>query len=81
LSSRVLDVVYYGHDAVLRLAVDLGGPEPTEVPVRTPGHDLPQRGEQVRLAVDGPVIAYPIAAGNGHRATTGSRRDGKRRSL
>jgi iron(III) transport system ATP-binding protein len=51
VSAHVVDVEYYGHDAVVRLALGAAG----EVTARCPGYALPVVGEQVRLVVHGEV--------------------------
>jgi len=57
-SARVVAVTYYGHDASVRLALN-GRPE--TVVARVPGHRTPALGDEVRLAVEGAVMAYPRA--------------------
>ncbi len=54
--AHVLDVEYYGHDALVRLA--LRGADQV-VTARCPGHALPTVGERVRLLVEGRVTADP----------------------
>jgi len=49
--AHVLDIEYYGHDAVVRLALGAA----VEVTARCPGYALPAVGERVRLAVQGEV--------------------------
>ncbi|HXT08348.1 MAG TPA: ABC transporter ATP-binding protein [Roseiarcus sp.] len=53
--ARVVGVEFYGCDAVVRLALD-GRPE--VIASRLPGHRAPRMGEDVRLKVDGVVMAY-----------------------
>jgi iron(III) transport system ATP-binding protein len=57
--ARVVGVTFYGHDASVRLALP-GGPE--TIASRVPGHRAPRLGEEVRLSVEGAVMAYPRAA-------------------
>ncbi|MFJ2033620.1 ABC transporter ATP-binding protein [Streptosporangium sp. NPDC087985] len=53
----VIDAVtYFGHDATVTLALQPDGPHVT---ARVSGTRTPQPGAHVRLAVTGPVIAYP----------------------
>ncbi len=58
--GRVLDVVYYGHDASVTLALDGAG---EHVAARISGHVAPRPGETVGLSVEGPVMAYRRQAG------------------
>ncbi|NMI00831.1 ABC transporter ATP-binding protein [Pseudonocardia sp. K10HN5] len=51
VTAQVLEIEYYGHDAVVRL--ELGGG--TAVAARCPGYALPVVGQQVRLVVRGEV--------------------------
>ena len=55
----VLSVTYYGQDASVRLA--LAGRAET-IASRVPGHRAPRPGDEVRLSVEGAVMAYPLAA-------------------
>ncbi len=55
--ARVLDTVFYGHDASVRLEVRTGKGAPLAVLCRTQG-PLPT-GDQVGVAVDGPVTWFP----------------------
>jgi iron(III) transport system ATP-binding protein len=58
--ARVTGLTYHGHDAMVHLVMETGnGHAPVTISLRTPGHHLPHHGEQVRLSVDGPVVAYP----------------------
>ena len=50
--GRVLSCAYYGHDAVVRVALD-GGPE---ISARCTGPALPAVGEAVAVGVGGPVV-------------------------
>lgn len=54
ISARVLDVSYFGHDALVRLTLQDG----LVVTARPPGHAAPRSGEEVRLAVNGPVHTF-----------------------
>ena len=56
--ARVREVSYFGHDAAVRLELMPGG---TEVLARVAGHDRPEPGSLVRLAVAGDALAYPSA--------------------
>jgi iron(III) transport system ATP-binding protein len=58
VAARVVGVHFYGCDAVVRLA--LGD---ATVASRLPGHRTPRLGDDVRLAVDGVVMAYPRDGG------------------
>lgn len=51
--GQVLGIEYYGHDAMVRLALDTAPP----VQARCPGHLLPPLGARVHVAVRGPVQA------------------------
>ncbi|MDP3713921.1 MAG: ABC transporter ATP-binding protein [Mycobacteriales bacterium] len=55
VSALVVDRVFYGHDALLRLELP-GGATAT---ARTPGHPLPPVGSSVAVGVRGPVVAFP----------------------
>jgi iron(III) transport system ATP-binding protein len=55
VSAKVLAVTYYGHDVSVILSLD--GAE--QVTARVAGHAAPQQGAQVRLSVEGTVMAYP----------------------
>ncbi len=54
MPATVVDRVFYGHDALLRLRL-AGG---TEVVARTPGHAYPPPGTEVRLGCRGAVVAF-----------------------
>jgi iron(III) transport system ATP-binding protein len=56
--ALVVDVTYYGHDASVRLAL-VAGPE--TIVSRVPGHRAPKPGDEVRLSVEGTVMAYQHA--------------------
>jgi iron(III) transport system ATP-binding protein len=55
-------VTFYGHDAVLRLAIV--GAEPGDVTARIFSQSIPKPGSDVWLAVEGEVVAYaePVSA-------------------
>ncbi len=55
-------VTFYGHDAVLRLAIV--GAEPGDVTARIFSQSIPEPGSDVWLAVEGDVVAYaePVSA-------------------
>jgi iron(III) transport system ATP-binding protein len=55
VEALVVDRVFYGHDALLRLQLP-GGATAT---ARTPGHPLPEVGSAVKVGVRGPVVAFP----------------------
>ena len=54
VAARVLDVSYFGHDALVRLELEDG----RIVTARPPGYAAPGAGTAVRLAVRGPVHAF-----------------------
>ena len=54
----VLAVTYYGQDASVRLSLAAG---PETIASRVPGHRAPKPGDEVRLSVEGAVMAYPRA--------------------
>jgi len=69
--ARVCDTAFYGHDA--RVELHLLGRPPEQDPApplfaRVTGHQIPARGSQVRLYVEGDVIAFEIrhARGDAH---------------
>ena len=55
VEALVVDRVFYGHDALLRLRLPGG----TLLTARTPGHPLPAVGSTVRVGVRGQVVAFP----------------------
>ena len=57
--ARILAVTYFGQDASVCLAL-AGRPE--TIASRVPGHRAPRPGDEVRLSVEGAVMAYPRAA-------------------
>jgi iron(III) transport system ATP-binding protein len=57
ITATVIDHAYYGPDTVVRLSLD--GPAQAIVKVRTFAHEIPGVGEQVELAVLGPVVVFP----------------------
>jgi len=52
--ARVIDVSYFGHDALVRLEL----PDGVCVTARPAGHAAPRAGDEVRLVVRGPVHAF-----------------------
>ncbi|MDN0076993.1 ABC transporter ATP-binding protein [Crenobacter sp. SG2303] len=54
--ARVLEVIFYGHDACVRLRT--GGVSPIELTARVPGHSSPVPGQEVALAIEGSVAAF-----------------------
>jgi iron(III) transport system ATP-binding protein len=52
--ARVLDVSYFGHDALVRLALHNG----VVVTARPPGYAAPKAGDEVSLVVHGPVHVF-----------------------
>ncbi len=54
--ARVVEVTFYGHDASVSLG--LAGRLET-IASRVPGHRAPKPGDEVRLSVEGAVMAYP----------------------
>jgi len=56
---------FYGPDTVVRLELDAA---PGQLSARTLGHDAPEPGERVELAVAGPVMAYQTADTLGDQA-------------
>ena len=56
--GRVLGVTFYGHDAVAEVA--LVGAASTTISTRLFSRDLPEPGEEVGVAVQGEVVAYPL---------------------
>ena len=58
--ARVVGVEFYGREALARLALD----GLTDIiSCRLPGHRAPRAGEDVRLSVDGAVMAYARTGG------------------
>jgi iron(III) transport system ATP-binding protein len=56
--AKVLSVTFHGRDASVLLALEGAA---LTVASRVPGHRAPQPGEEVRLSVEGAVMAYPRA--------------------
>ncbi len=56
--GQVLGVTFYGHDAVVEIA--LAGAVGAAISARLFSGDLPQPGEEVGVAVKGAVVAYPV---------------------
>jgi iron(III) transport system ATP-binding protein len=62
IHARVIDRAYFGHDAVLRVALsDHADGKP--LLVRVTGHGAPPPGEDVLLTVRPPVMAWPEGGG------------------
>jgi iron(III) transport system ATP-binding protein len=57
IEARVLDLTYYGKDAIIRLELVSSG---TTVSARVPGYVAPGVGERVGICVYGYVTAYPV---------------------
>jgi len=57
VAARVREVNFFGHDAMVRFAVDDGG-SGRDVTARMFSHALPRPGGQVWLRVEGEVVAY-----------------------
>ena len=55
IAAQVVEVSYFGHDALVRLALDGG----EVVTARPPGYAAPRPGDRVTLAVHGPIHAFP----------------------
>jgi iron(III) transport system ATP-binding protein len=55
--ARIDDVTFFGHDAVVRLAVDNAAG--ADVTARIFSHAVPALGSDVWLTVEGDVVAYP----------------------
>jgi iron(III) transport system ATP-binding protein len=60
--ATINHITFYGHDAVLRLAI--AGAEPGDVTARIFSQCIPKPGSDVWLAVEGDVVAYaePVSA-------------------
>jgi iron(III) transport system ATP-binding protein len=54
VSARVLDVSYFGHDALVRMKLRNG----VVITARPPGFAAPRPDDEVRLVVHGPVHAF-----------------------
>lgn len=54
--ARVLHVTYYGHDAAVSLSLCQTDAQP--LTARVPGYEIPMAGQEVSVAVKGPVVAY-----------------------
>jgi iron(III) transport system ATP-binding protein len=59
--GRVLSTAFYGHDATARIALE--GPDRREIVARAAGHQLPQTGDEVVIAVEGTALSYPAEGG------------------
>jgi iron(III) transport system ATP-binding protein len=60
LTGKVTDVRYHGHDTLVTVDAEQAGP----LRVRELGTESQLPGDEVRLAVRGPVIAWPAAEGS-----------------
>lgn len=58
--ARVQGITFYGHDASICLSLPEGA-APQELIARVAGHMSPRLGEEVGLAVEGPVVAFRAA--------------------
>ena len=62
--ARVDTVDYFGHDALVRLALPAGPGSPEAVVLsRVVGDDAPLPGQHVEVSVRGPVLAFPHTEG------------------
>ena len=55
--ARVREVVYYGHDASVRLQL-IGGDSSEELTARVAGYQSPHVGDEVAIIVEGRVVTY-----------------------
>ena len=60
--ARVLDVTYYGHDALIMLALDGPRGAAGPIPARVSGQMAPRVGDHPRCGVEGPVMAWQAPA-------------------
>jgi len=58
IRARVREVIYYGHDASLRLEL-VNIDRAISITARVPGHMTPAPGAEVVVTVEGDVVAYP----------------------
>ncbi len=58
--AQVLDVTYYGHDALVMLSPDGSRGNAGQVPVRVSGQMAPRIGDRPCCRVTGPVMAWPV---------------------
>jgi iron(III) transport system ATP-binding protein len=63
--GTVLSTTFYGHDATARIALRDGD---REIVARAAGHQLPQAGDEVVIAVEGTALSYPAEAGQDRAA-------------
>jgi iron(III) transport system ATP-binding protein len=68
--GRVLGVTFYGHDAVVEIA--LAGAAETSIAARLFSGNLPEPGETVGIAVQGAVVAYPVSQSGAAPSQEGS---------
>lgn len=62
--AKITGVIFYGHDASVLLEL-AGGKEPRQLLARVAGHMSPRLGEEVGIAIEGGVIAFPAARSEG----------------
>ena len=70
--AKVLAVTFYGHDASVVLALEDGAQTVTSL---VPGYRAPRPGDEVRLSVEGAVMAYPPADSDAARVQPSPPRD------
>lgn len=58
VKAKVMNIIYYGHDAAVDL--QLCQDEAIRVMARVAGHELPLKGQEVGVCVQGAVMAYPL---------------------
>jgi iron(III) transport system ATP-binding protein len=73
IPARVTDRAFFGHDAVLHVAVTAAG-DGAPLLVRVTGPGAPAPGAEILLTVRGPVMAWPTATDD--QARTGSDGEG-----
>ncbi len=62
----MLSTAFYGHDATARIVLD--DPDRREIVARAAGHQLPQAGDEVAIAIEGTALSYPAESGQGNTA-------------
>ena len=55
--ARVSNITFYGHDAIVRLTLPKA--PGASVSARLFGQDVPTPGQQVGVAIEGEIMAYP----------------------
>jgi iron(III) transport system ATP-binding protein len=70
--AKVLAVTFYGRDASVDLALEGGAQTVTSL---VPGYRTPRPGDEVRLSVEGAVMAYPRADSDAARVEPSPPRD------